>query len=199
MEQLLIDFTRFAHLASLALGLSLTLRLDLALARRLPHTFDEALLGHVERTHRLVSVALVALWISGLALLYLRTGFDLSAFTPKLWAKLGVVAVLTVNAVAIGAIALPLLRRNIGRGFADAALSDRVSMASSAALSGASWLSALALGAFAALKPLAAEPFIAGAMLIYGGAVLCGALLAVMAPALLRPNAAPIPRAAAVA
>jgi hypothetical protein len=55
------------------------------------------------------TLALVVLWITGLAVIGMDTGFDteLLATKPKLLAKLSVVTVLTVNSLALHLLAFP--------------------------------------------------------------------------------------------
>ena len=75
-----------------------------------------------------------------------RTGFDLANFTPKLFSKLAVVSMLTLNALVIGGIAMPLVQRNIGRSLLDLPLSRQFGCACVGAVSSTSWLIALAMG-----------------------------------------------------
>ncbi len=60
------------------------------------------------------------LWLSGLGLLAYYSAFDLAALqNPKVWAKVAIVAVLTLNGLFIHAQVLPLITRQAGRGLFD--------------------------------------------------------------------------------
>ena len=98
----------FAHVVAFAVALSAVLHEDIAIlkARRV----DAERLATAART---LSVALLALWASGLALVVCDIGLDVQALLarPKLAAKLVVVTALTANGLALHALALPVLRR----------------------------------------------------------------------------------------
>lgn len=195
-SQIFIDLLRFSHLIAISLGLGLSLYLDMSLLRALTAPLKRSLIETIERAHEFVTVALFALWATGVGLLFVRTGFALEAFTPKLMAKLFVVSALTLNAAAIDALALPRLRRLVGRRFADAPLADRLVMSMSAAVSGCSWFAALSLGVFAVLKPLDGETLGVLAAALYGAGLSAAAILAIGAPIAMRAIATSGPGAA---
>jgi hypothetical protein len=67
-----------------------------------------------------VTAGLALLWLSGLSLLAYYSAFDLAALqNPKVWAKVAIVAVLTLNGLFIHAAVLPLIARQAGRGLFD--------------------------------------------------------------------------------
>lgn len=81
---------------------------------------DYALFAHprvdgvlLQRAGAAVSVALLALWLSGAAIIWLDTGFDPArlADSPKLLAKLSVVTLLTLNGIALHRVAFRRLAR----------------------------------------------------------------------------------------
>ena len=147
-------------------------------------------LGLFDDLHRFVVGTLALVWITGLALIWLRTGFQLSEFSPKLFSKLIVVTVLTLNATAIGAFALPLMRTRMGAVPLHFSLSQKLTLGTVAAVSTASWLLALSLGGS---KVLAASgwdilvPLLAGA---YSGAILLAGAGAIASHAALSIGAA---------
>lgn len=141
-----IDALRFCHLLSVAVGLGMAFCADMSLLRRLHEPITPDVLRSLHRAHRLIAVALVAMWLTGLALIYVRTGFDLAAFSPKLFAKLAVVTVLTLNSWMIGAVAMPAIYRATGRCIAALPFRQRLIFALAGGASTASWLLALALG-----------------------------------------------------
>lgn len=98
----------FAHVVAFAIALSAVLREDVALikVRRIdPHRLAD--------TARTLTRVLIALWVTGLALVAFDVGLDARALiaSPKLAAKLIVVSALTVNGLALHALAFPILRR----------------------------------------------------------------------------------------
>lgn len=157
MDTLLLDSVRYVHLLALAVGLGMALLADVTAISTLWRPISTPVVAQLRRLHNAVLFGFVLLWMSGLGLLFLRTGFDVSAFTPKLVMKLIVVGVLTLNAGLIGLIGLPHLARNIGRRFGEVPFGARVTLSLIAGLSAGSWLSALALGVFAHLRPMALD------------------------------------------
>lgn len=106
MRQLVL----FAHTLAFAFAIVAVLREDLALLRA-----RKINAGQLRETaHHVVSL-LGLLWISGLALLVLDTGFNLYDLPnkPKIAAKLTVVSLLTLNGLALHAVAFPLLTRPV--------------------------------------------------------------------------------------
>ena len=87
---------------------------DATVMRRLNAPLTDGFLTTLHWCHSVVGYALAAMWLSGLVLIYMRTGFMLENVNPKLTAKIGVVVVLTLNAILIGKYAMPILQANIG-------------------------------------------------------------------------------------
>lgn len=155
MELTLInDAARAVHLLGLALGFGVAIVADLSAARTLVRPLSWTEIETLERYHRMVAVGLALFWASGLVLLWLRTGFVLEEFSPKLWAKLGVVMLLTVNAVLIGKVGLPAMVRWQGMRFGALPMMLRLRLGALAGMSGAGWISALSLGVFSNLKTM---------------------------------------------
>lgn len=149
---LLNDAARAAHLLGLALGFGVAIVADLTAARSLIRPLDEREFETLHRYHRTVVIGLLLFWASGMVLLWLRTGFDPANFSPKLVTKMGVVALLSVNAVLIGRIGLPTMEAWAGFRFGALPLAHRLRLAALAGMSGAGWIAALALGVFTAMK-----------------------------------------------
>lgn len=157
METLVLDALRFGHFFGIAVGLGMAVRADMLALGTLRKPVQSSLIGQLHDIHRTVFAGLAVLWVSGLGILYAKTGFDMALFSPKLMAKLVVVLMLTVNAGLIGAVALPMLNRARGQRFGEIAFGRRLAMASIAAVSGLCWVSALVLGSFTQLKPMPAS------------------------------------------
>lgn len=176
------DLMRATHLLGMALGFGIAVLADLFAARAVIRALDDRDIETLEILHRLVSMGLVLLWISGLALLWLRTGFDLDRFSPKLMTKVVVVVFLTANALAIGRVGLPTMRAYQSWRFGDLPPPQRLQLSALATISAACWISALILGVFSQLKPLQWE-----ALSLYIGIVYLSALVAAMVMAFTTP------------
>jgi len=100
----------------------------------------------------MISCALLVGWITGFGLLYMLTGFSLSTFSPKLWAKLFVVSALSLNALLIAHYVVPILRKNRGSTILEIPTRQKIPMSLCAATSAMCWMTALALGASGYLK-----------------------------------------------
>jgi len=148
------DAARAVHLLGLALGFGVAIIADLSAARTLVRPLSLSEVETLERYHRMVAIGLALFWASGLVLLWLRTGFDLANFSPKLMTKLGVVALLTVNAVLIGRIGLPAMYDWQGARFGALPIMERLRLGALAGMSGAGWISAMALGVFSTMKTM---------------------------------------------
>ncbi|MCG6902817.1 MAG: hypothetical protein LJE68_09065 [Rhodobacter sp.] len=140
------DIVRYAHLLAIALGLGASIMADLQILGRVDQRITQDLIKRLKHYHTLVWVGLFAMWATGMAMIYLRTGFEVANFSPKLFSKLAIVSMLTLNAILIGRIAMPMLERSLGLRLVDLPLRRKLSGAWVASVSSASWLLALALG-----------------------------------------------------
>lgn len=151
---LINDAARAVHLLGLALGFGVAIVADLSAARALVRPLSWSEIETLGRYHRMVAVGLTLFWASGLVLLWLRTGFVLENYSPKLIAKLGVVTLLTANAALIGKIGLKVIIEWQGARFGALPLMERLRLGALAGLSGAGWISALSLGVFSTFKTM---------------------------------------------
>jgi len=152
MPQEAIDIVRIVHLACFAVGMGSGVYFDFRTLIRLNRPFEEFDLVEFERVHKVVFAALLGLWITGVMLIYIRTGFDLDNFTPKLIVKLSVVSVLTLNAHYIGYSILPRVAGAIGHRASELPLSYMMPMTVAAAISMFCWIGGLILGASNVLR-----------------------------------------------
>lgn len=184
---LLLDAARAAHLIGLALGLGLAFCADLLALRALSTPIAERDVWLLRSLHRVILGGLLLLWISGLYILYLRTGFDPAKFSPKLMAKLVVVTLLSLNALSISLHAIPGFAAQTGRTFGAFPPALRLRLALIAGLSASCWLTALALGAFSQLKPMGFDALFNTLSPLFalglGGALLLSLLSGVMSRA----------------
>ncbi len=155
MDTILVDLVRYGHLLAVAVGLGAAAMADYAAFTGLRRRVSDDFLSILHVAHKMIWPALIAMWVTGVLLIGIRTGFQLSAFSPKLFAKLFVVSALTLNAVMIGRHGLALIAREGGL---KALSHDEMRLASvMGGVSSASWLFALALGSsrFLAAAPAA--------------------------------------------
>ncbi|MEM1273842.1 MAG: hypothetical protein AAGF88_08495 [Pseudomonadota bacterium] len=169
MDTILVDLVRYGHLLSVAVGLGAAAMADYTAMTGLRRRVSPEFLTILKTAHNMIWPALIAMWITGLALIGIRTGFDLSAFSPKLFAKLTVVTLLTANAHAIGKLAMPLMAQNTGLGALSQA--ELRACAVMGGVSSASWLLALAMGSSKVLAAAPAGVFLLLVPIAYGAAI----------------------------
>lgn len=180
MLELVTDLVRVAHFIGFAIGIGAAVFLEGLVLSRARVAIEEEELALIEHGHRLILLALGVLWLTGLALVGLKTGFDPALITGKMQAKMWIVAAMTANAFIIAWVVTPLLRDALYSSLSDLHDLELAMIGAAAGLSAAGWLSALVLGA---VGYLAALPFdtlapIFGAVLVVG--VLAGAMFAVL-------------------
>ncbi len=148
----LIDILRGLHLLCFAAGMGVGLCFDLRTLRTLnsPVTQDDVWTLH--QVHLWITAAFGGLWITGLALVYVRTGFAFSAFTPKLWTKLLLMSCMVANAVAIARIVMPVMEQNVGKTLT-ALPTRRLAVVTQIAVTSLfCWTAGMALGSSVVLK-----------------------------------------------
>lgn len=165
-----------AHLLAFAVAVAGTAFGDFAIFAR--RRVDAALL---HRATQVVTAALAVLWLTGLVVMGLDTGFVVDDLLqrPKLLAKLTVVVVLTLNGVALHRHAFSRLVRSHDDPQGAALLPTVLG-----GVSAASWLFAAFVGVGKAVTPLLGY---GGFMLLYLATVLAAVAVAL---ALVRPRLA---------
>lgn len=144
-----LTILQILHLAGLIVGGGGILIVDMALLRRLYHEpVDQSVCDFVESGSRFVTAGFVLLWLTGLGFLaHYMLFYPEKLVNPKLWAKLTIVSLMTLNAIVIHEIALPALRRHIGRPLlAGLPLSAALPWLVVAILSSTGWIAAFLLG-----------------------------------------------------
>mgnify|MGYP001554450592 CR=1 FL=1 len=107
---------------------------------------DASFLRNLHRYHGLVLLFLIPLWVTGLLLIQIRTGFDLSNFTPKLWFKIGAVVTLTINGLVMGSYAFTILPLYQRRALVDFPYKILMRFGLLASISTSCWLLGLSFG-----------------------------------------------------
>ncbi|WP_321801889.1 hypothetical protein [Burkholderia sp. BCC1988] len=105
----------YVHLIACCVAIGLVLTSDIAMVRQLLDTdapTDPAQV-HLASLQRTVTWALTILWITGIAIIAfdMRTQGLRYLGNPKLQAKIGIVALLTFNGIALHSAVLPALRK----------------------------------------------------------------------------------------
>jgi len=157
---------RVVHFCGLVLGVGAATLLDLVIARFV-------LLRGISREHvqvidfssKVVTVGLGLLWFSGIGFLIHYGLFDPpKLWNPKIWAKITIVFVLSINGVFVHHFVLPHVRARIGKRLLDGVSYSRCSLLLLAgAVSAISWYVPLLLGAIPQLN------FVVPAGVILGG------------------------------
>lgn len=162
-SQLFIDAARYAHIIAVAIGFGAAFLADYHVVSRLGRPIDDNLTTTLHLCHQVIWAMVFGMWVTGLVLIYIRTGFDPANFTPKLIAKVITVSILTGNAMLISKFAVPLVEQNRGRSLMWLPLRNKLCLAGIGAISSASWMLALAMGSS---KVLAASGWIVFAFLM---------------------------------
>ncbi len=137
------------HVLGVIFGVGGVLMLDIDLVRLLRGSRITAQnVAMTKFVSTFVKAGLVVVWVSGLLIIAIAPDGPASVLAnPKLQAKLVVVVVLTINALFIETLALPLLMQNVGRPLFDSVDQVRRSVVlGCGAVSTLSWLFPVALG-----------------------------------------------------
>jgi hypothetical protein len=168
---------RISHFIGLALGLGAATLLDLMMIRFLTRNKITTEHWHViEFASKVVTSGLVLLWVSGLSFLVHYSLYDPAKLTnEKVWAKIAIVGILTLNGVFIHRAVLPLVRSKVGANLFDGLRPGQRSVfLASGAISATSWYVPLLLGALPQLN----FGIPAGTILLAYGLLLLVAILA---------------------
>lgn len=136
----------YAHLLAACVSIGILLIQDLALAKTRGKALSASAIKDLIKAADIMFIALVILWISGLALVLLGYLENPQQYlmNEKLWAKFTVVTVLTLNGVALHYYSFP--RVTCSRGFISVSGHEQILVALTGATSSVSWLFACYLG-----------------------------------------------------
>lgn len=156
----------YTHLVACCVAIGLVLTSDIAMVKDLSKgkVFTEHDNTHMESLQQSVIVALIALWVTGAAVVgidYLDKGMDYF-MNPKLQAKVIIVVLLTYNGILLHRLVLPALQKagsllNLG-------FSARMLALFCGSLSAVSWMYAAMLGVG---RPLAWKYSLAELLMAY--------------------------------
>jgi len=159
MNSLLIDNLKalilLIHLSGLAFGIGGAWILDLYILRKMhksPVTKENIQI--LMFVSNLVVLGLAMLWVSGLLfIVYYNFMQPESLSNPKIWSKLTIVAVLTVNGYYLHKVVLPLILNNEGKLLIDAiSLKEMNILMLTGCISFVTWPLAMFLGTFKSLN-----------------------------------------------
>lgn len=145
----LLTLLKITHLVGLIMGLGGAVLADATIfSRGVVQPVTAYTLHQTEFLSRIVAIGLGILWLSGLALIWVNWTANPEYLTnQKLWAKIAIVMVLTINGVALHKMVLPILHKSIGlRLFDDVSTTKLLGMTFIGAVSLVSWSVPFVLG-----------------------------------------------------
>jgi hypothetical protein len=169
--QLFVDLARYAHIATVAIGFGAAFLADYHVLSRLGRPIDDELTTTLHLCHSIIWKVVFGMWVTGIILVGIRTGFIFANFSPKLIAKLVTVAILTANAALISKVAMPLVEATRGRSLMWLPLGPKLVLAGIGAISSSSWMLALAMGSSKVLAASNGLVFIIMMPVVYFAAV----------------------------
>lgn len=136
----------YAHLLSACVAVGILLMQDLALAKTRGSALSANAIRDLTKSAEIMFIALVLLWLSGLTLVLLGYLENPQQYlmNEKLWAKFTVVAVLTLNGIALHYFSFP--RVTSRKGLLGLPTFEQILVVLTGALSSVSWLFACYLG-----------------------------------------------------
>jgi hypothetical protein len=145
----LLTFVKIFHLVGLIMGLGGAILLDFTiLTRGIIRPVSKFTIHQTELLSRIVSAGLVILWGTGAGLIWLNLADKPEYLTnQKLWAKMAIVMVLTLNGVVIHNRVLPFLKAQVGRRlFDDISIKQLALLTAIGTISFTSWVAPFVLG-----------------------------------------------------
>lgn len=170
ISPILVDAIRALHLLCFAAGMGIAVFFDWRTMQSLNLQISQEDLGVLNEIHSWITMAFGGLWITGIVLVYIRTGFELGNFSPKLITKLTVMTLMLLNAHAIARYVLPVFAENVGRSMIELPYGKLAGMSQCAINSICFWIAGLTLGSSVVLKTAGWEVLLP---LILGGFALC--------------------------
>ncbi len=146
---------RIVHFVGLALGLGAATVLDLMIFRFfLNGKVTSERWAIFDFGSKIVNAGLVLLWVTGFGFLAYYGAFEPIKFgNEKVWAKMLIVLILTINGLFIHAVILPKIKAQIGRSLlAGMSTRQKSVLLTSGAISATSWYVPLLLGALPQLN-----------------------------------------------
>lgn len=146
---------RLVHLIGLIMGFGGALLADyMIFSRGVIRPIDNDTIFHTRLLSHIVSIGLCILWISGIALIMVKLQEQPDFMqNPKVWAKISVVMVLTINGILVHKLILPVMVNAVGRRLFDGVTTRQLAcMTLLGSVSLVSWLLPFVLGKAAGLN-----------------------------------------------
>lgn len=135
----------YIHLLAACVAIGILLIQDYALFRTQGRGLSALEIVELQLNAKRVSIALLLLWVTGIAIVIKGyVGHSDYVINQKLWAKLSVVVILTINGCLLHNFCFPRLCKP--QGINDLSNTDKILLALSGSLSTTSWLYASYLG-----------------------------------------------------
>lgn len=136
----------YVHLIAACVAVGILLIQDLALAKTRGRALPSQAIDELQRAAKIISLALVVLWISGLMLVVIGYIDNPQEYllNQKLWAKFTVVGILTLNGIALHHFSFP--RVVSSRGILGLGNIEKTLVIFTGVVSSVSWLFACYLG-----------------------------------------------------
>jgi hypothetical protein len=180
MIDIAVDGLRVAHMAAFAVGIGAATFLESQLLRRFSGGIDAEGLKTLIGGHKLIRNALLALWITGLGLLYVKIFVLCLGFTAKLGVKLGVVMLLTGNMLLIERYLIPEMSAREGVRLRDIPQAVLGRFGAVAGFSAGCWGSALLLGGIGRFRTMEAFEVLGVILPLVIAATIAGAVAAMV-------------------
>jgi len=165
----------YAHLLAACVSVGILLIQDSALAKSRGKALPANAIKDLTKSAEIMFVALVVLWITGLALVLLGYLENPQQYlmNEKLWAKFTVVSVLTLNGIALHYFSFP--RVTSRRGLLGLPTIEQILVTLTGAISSTSWLFACYLGIARPWNYTANYSYV---MFIYAGLLIAAIIVA---------------------
>ncbi|MDR7092202.1 DUF2214 domain-containing protein [Cellvibrio fibrivorans] len=165
----------YAHLLAACVSVGILLIQDSALAKSRGKALSASAIKDLTKSAEVMFVALVVLWITGLALVLLGYLENPQQYlmNEKLWAKFTVVSVLTLNGIALHYFSFP--RVTSRRGLLGLPTIEQILVTLTGAISSTSWLFACYLGIARPWNYTANYSYV---MFIYAGLLIAAIIVA---------------------
>lgn len=139
----------YLHLIACCVAIGLVLTSDIAMVTQLikGNTVEKQEAAHLDSLKKTVSLALVALWVTGIAVVWLDVsvkGFAYYFSNPKMQAKLTIVALLTLNGFVLHSAVMPAMKK--AGSLLQMPFNQRMLAIFAGAVSAVSWFYAAMLG-----------------------------------------------------
>ena len=179
----------YAHLLAACVAIGVLLIQDMALAKTKGRSLSAGVVKELVKSASVMFIALIALWISGLALVlvgYLENPQQY-LMNEKLWAKFTVVSILTLNGIALHYFSFPRVIST--QGLLGVPSLEQILVVLTGAISSVSWLFSCYLGIARPWNYTADYGFVMSiyALLLVGACIVAGEVLRSMRKATCEP------------